>query len=111
MSDLDKVVALSVTVACTVGLEPLMFPTGPAEVMVTPLEPPRLAPPLAPDLVLGLALPEVLCLLDLPTRTPFFAGRVANRVPVPQITRNPGLLPSGSPVSRRSPDSFGNSSA
>ena len=67
MSPLVKVVPLSVTVACTVGLEPLMFPTGPTEVMVTPLEPPRLAPPLAPDLVLGLALPEVLRLLDLPT--------------------------------------------
>jgi hypothetical protein len=36
--------------------------------MVTPLEPPRLAPPLAPDLVLGLDLPAVLRLLDLPTR-------------------------------------------
>jgi hypothetical protein len=76
MSDLDNVVALSVTVACTVGLEPLMFPTGLTEVMVTPLEPPRLAPPLAPDLVLGLDLPEVFRLLDLPTRTPFFAGGV-----------------------------------
>lgn len=76
MSDLDNEVALSVTVACTVGLEPLMFPTGLTEVMVTPLEPPRLAPPLAPDLVLGLDLPEVLRLLDLPTRTPFFTGRL-----------------------------------
>lgn len=36
MSSLDKVVALSVTVACTVGLEPPMFPMGPTEVMVTP---------------------------------------------------------------------------
>ena len=75
MSDLDKVVALSVTVACTVGLEPLMFPTGLTEVMVTPLEPPRVGPLLAPDLVLGLDLPEVLRLLDLPMRTPFFTGR------------------------------------
>jgi hypothetical protein len=45
MSDLDKVVALSVTVACTVGLELLIFPTGLTEVMVTPPEPPRPAPP------------------------------------------------------------------
>jgi len=72
MSFLDKVVALSVTVACTVGLEPLMFPTGLTEVMVTPLRPPRVGPLLAPDLVLGLDLPEVLRLLDLPMRTPFF---------------------------------------
>lgn len=91
MSDLDKVAALSVTVAVTVGLEPLMFPMGLIEVMVTPLVPPRLAPPLAPDLVLGLALPEVLCLLDLPTHAPFVTGRVANRVPVPRIARNPYL--------------------
>jgi hypothetical protein len=70
MSDLLKVLSLSTTVACTMGLEPLMFPTGLTEVMVTPLEPPRLGPPLAPDLVLGLALPEVLRLLDLPTALP-----------------------------------------
>lgn len=76
MSDLDKVVSLSVTVACTIGLEPLMFPTGLIEVMVTPLEPPRLAPPLAPDLVLGLDLFAFLRPLDLPTRTPFLTGRV-----------------------------------
>jgi hypothetical protein len=44
--------------------------------MVTPLEPPRLGLDLAPDLVLGLDLCEVLRLLDLPTRTPFFTGRV-----------------------------------
>jgi hypothetical protein len=43
MSSLDNVVAPSVTVACTVGPEPLMFPTGPTEVMVNPLEPPRTA--------------------------------------------------------------------
>lgn len=48
-----------------------MFPTGLTEVMVTPLEPPRVGPLLAPDLVLGLALPEVLRLLDLPTCAPF----------------------------------------
>jgi hypothetical protein len=77
MSDLLKVLSLSITVACTMGLEPLMFPTGLTEVMVTPLEPPRLGPPLAPDLVLGLDLCEVLRLFDLPTRTPsFFTGRV-----------------------------------
>ena len=69
MSDGDRVLALSVTVACTVGLEPLIFPTGLIEVMVTPLEPPRLAPPLAPDLVLGLALFEFLCFLGLPMRS------------------------------------------
>lgn len=85
MSDLDKVVELSITVACTMGLEPLMFPTGPTEVMVTPLDPPRLAPPLAPDLVLGLALFEVLCLLDLPTRTPFRTGRVGRSL----VSRSP----------------------
>lgn len=71
MSDLDKVVALSLTVACTVGLEPLMFPTGLAEVMVTRLEPP---PPVLPR-GLGLVLRLDLCafrrLLDLPTSTPF----------------------------------------
>src|SRR5215213_4950012 len=39
--------------------------------MVTPLEPPRLGPDLAPDLVLGLDLCEVFRLLDLPTLTPF----------------------------------------
>jgi hypothetical protein len=76
MSSLLKVLELSVTVASTMGLEPLMFPTGLTEVMVTPLEPPRLGPPLAPDLVLGLDLCEVLRLLDLPTRTPFSTGRV-----------------------------------
>lgn len=75
MSDLDKVLALSATVACTVGLEPLMFPTGLTDDMVTPLAPPRLALVLAPDLVLGLDLPEVLCLLGLPTCTPFFSAR------------------------------------
>lgn len=104
MSFLDRVVALSLTVACTVGLEPLMLPTGLIEVMVTPLVPPRLAPPLAPDLVLGLDLPEVLRLLDLPTRTPFLTGRVRCsrisrcREPYPslQIARKPGLLPLGS---------------
>jgi len=71
MSDFDKVLAVSATMACTVGLEPLMFPTGLTEVMVTPLLPPRPALVLAPDLVLGLDLLEVLRLLDLPTRTPF----------------------------------------
>jgi hypothetical protein len=75
MSFLVKVVALSVTVACTVGLEPLMFPTGLTEVIVTPRRPPRVGPPLGPDLVLGLDLPAVLRLLDLPIRTPFFTGR------------------------------------
>jgi hypothetical protein len=90
MSDLDRVVALSVTVACTVGLEPLMFPTGLTEVMVTPLEPPRLAPLLAPDLVLGLALPEVLRLLDLPMRTPFLTGHVlCSRTSLPQTISEP----------------------
>ena len=76
ISSLLKVLWPSITVACTVGLEPLMFPTGLTEVMVTPLEPPRLGPPLGPDLVLGLDLCEVFRLLDLPTRTPFFTGRV-----------------------------------
>ena len=79
MSSLDSATTLSVTVACTVGLEPLMFPTGPTEVMVTPLEPPRLAPrlapPLAPDLVLGLALCEVFRLLDLPIGVPPYRSR------------------------------------
>jgi hypothetical protein len=75
MSFLVKVVALSVTVACTVGLEPLMFPTGLTEVIVTPRRPPRVGPPLGPDLVLGLDLPEVFLLLGLPIRTPFFTGR------------------------------------
>ncbi len=90
MSDLDKVVALSVTVACTVGLEPLMFPTGLTEVMVTPLEPRRVGPLLAPDLVLGLDLPEVLRLLDLPTHTPFFTGRVrCSRILLPQTVSGP----------------------
>jgi hypothetical protein len=85
MSDLDNVVALSVTVACTVGLELLMFPTGLTEVMVTPLEPPRVGPLLAPDLVLGLALPEVLLLLGLPMRTPFFNGRFrCSRISTPR---------------------------
>lgn len=76
MSDLDKVVSLSITVAWTIGLEALIFPTGLIEVMVTPLEPPRLAPPLAPDFVLRLDLFAFLCLLDLPTRTPSLTGRV-----------------------------------
>ena len=90
MSDLDKVVALSVTVACTVGLELLMFPTGLIEVMVTPLEPPRAGPLLAPDLVLGLALPEVLLLLDLPMRTPFFTGRSrCPRISTPRTVSQP----------------------
>jgi hypothetical protein len=80
MSSLLKVLELSVTVASTMGLEPLMFPTGLTEVMVTPLEPPRFGPPLAPDLVLGLDLCEVLRLLDLPTRTPFSTGRVRAHV-------------------------------
>lgn len=53
-----------------------MLPTGLTEVMVTPLEPPRVGPLLAPDLVLGLALPEVLRRLDLPTCAPFSTGRV-----------------------------------
>jgi len=39
---------------------------------VTPLRPPRVEPPLAPDLVLGLDLPAVLLFLGLPTFTPFF---------------------------------------
>ena len=103
MSFLDKVVALSVTVACTVGLEPLMFPTGLTEVMVTPLRPPRVGPPLAPDLVLGLDLPAVLLFLGLPTRTPFSYRSfsmlsyldAADRVPAPRITGNRGLLPLG----------------
>jgi hypothetical protein len=97
MSSLLKVLLLSITVACTMGLEPLMFPTGLTEVMVTPLEPPRLGPPLGPDLLLGLDLCEVLRLLDLPTCTHSFTNRVrcsctliaANRVLVPQIARNP----------------------
>ena len=76
MSSLLKVLELSITVACIMGLKPLMFPTGLTEVMFTPLEPPRVGPPLAPDLVLGLDLCEVLRFLDLPTRTPFSNGRV-----------------------------------
>jgi hypothetical protein len=39
---------MSMTVACTIGLEPPMFPTGPTEVMVTPLEPPRPGPAVSP---------------------------------------------------------------
>jgi hypothetical protein len=62
-----------------------MFPTGLTEVMVTPLEPPRVGPLLAPDLVLGLALPEVLRLLDLPTCAPFPTGGVR----CPRIVRGP----------------------
>ena len=96
MSSLVRVLLLSVTVACTMGLEPLMFPTGLTEVMVTPLEPPRLGPPLGPNLLLGLDLCEVLRRLDLPTCTHSFTNRVrcsctliaANRVLVPQIARN-----------------------
>jgi hypothetical protein len=53
-----------------------MFPTGLTEVILTPLEPPRLAPPLEPDLILRLDLPEILRLLDLPTPTPFLTSRV-----------------------------------
>jgi hypothetical protein len=103
MSFFDKVVALSVTVACTVGLEPLMFPTGLTEVMVTPLRPPRVGPLLAPDLVLGLDLPAVLLFLGLPTLTPSFCRlfsvlsylSAADRVPAPRITGNRGLPPLG----------------
>lgn len=90
MSDLVKVVALSVTVACTVGLEPLMFPTGLIEVMVTPLRPPRAGPPLAPDLVLGLDLPAVLLLLGLPMRAPFYTGRLRySRISMPRTVSLP----------------------
>ena len=103
MSFLVKVVALSVTVACTVGLEPLMFPTGLTEVMVTPLRPPRVGPLLAPDLVLGLDLPAVLLFLGLPTLTPSFYRSfsmlssldVADRDPAPRITRDRNSLPLG----------------
>jgi hypothetical protein len=92
MSFLDRVVALSVTVACTVGLEPLMFPTGLTEVIVTPRRPPRVGPPLPPDLVLGLDLPAVLLFLALPTLTPFSYRsfpmlsylNAADRVPAPE---------------------------
>src|SRR5919107_140401 len=48
-----------------------MFPTGYGELIVTP---PLALPPgrdLPPDLVLGLALCDVLRLLDLPTLAPF----------------------------------------
>ena len=90
MSFLDKVVALSVTVACTVGLEPLMFPTGLTEVMVTPRRPPRLGPLLAPDLVLGLALPEFLLFLGLPMRAPSSAGRLrCSRFSMPRTVSQP----------------------
>jgi hypothetical protein len=90
MSALLKVLSLSITMACTMGLEPLMFPTGLTDVMVTPLEPPRLGPPLAPDLVLGLDLCEVLRLLDLPTRTPFSTGRVrCPRISLPRTVSQP----------------------
>ena len=119
MSFLDKVAALSVTVACTVGLELLMFPTGLTEVMVTPLRPPRVGPPLAPDLVLGLDLPAVLLFLGLPTPTPFFCRsfsmlsylNAAERVSAPPITGNRGLLPPGPSASRRTFDGLGSSSA
>lgn len=85
ISDLDKVISLSFTVACNMGLEPLMFPTGLTWVMVTPLEPPRLAPPLAPGLVLRLDLFALLCLLDLPTRAPFLTGHVrCSRISLPR---------------------------
>jgi hypothetical protein len=103
MSFLVKVVALSVTVACTVGLEPLMFPTGLTEVMVTPLRPPRVGPLLAPDLVLGLDLPAVLLFLGLPTLAPSFYRSfsmlssldVADRDPAPRMIRDRGSLPLG----------------
>ena len=77
MSSLLRVLWLSVTTACTVGLKPLMFPTGLTEVMVTPpLAPPRPDLGLAPDLVLGFDLCDVFRLLDLPTLAPISTTRV-----------------------------------
>ena len=116
MSFLVKVVALSVTVACTVGLEPLMFPTGLTEVIVTPRRPPRVRPPLAPDLVLGLDLPAVLLLLGLPIRTPFFTGRFrCSRISMPRTVSQPldppGLAACFLSASRRSFGFPGNPSA
>jgi hypothetical protein len=108
MSSLVKVLSLSVTMACTVGLEPLMFPPGLTDVMVTPppLEPPRPGLDLAPDLVLGLALCEVFRLLDLPTRSLLYPSlsmlsylAAAILVSVSQTARIPGLLPPGFPAS------------
>src|SRR3712207_3582268 len=78
MSPLIGVLWPSVTMACTNGLWPLMFPTGLTEVMLTPppLEPPRPGLDLAPDLVLGLDLCDVFRLLDLPTLAPFSTSHV-----------------------------------
>src|SRR5215217_5517765 len=88
MSSLLKVLWLSVTTACTVGLKPLMFPTGPTEVMVTPpLAPPRPDLGLAPDLVLGFDLCDVFRLLDLPTLAPISKTRV--RRPRTSYRRDP----------------------
>ena len=106
MSDLDKVVALSVTVACTDGPGATDVSDGTHRGY---RDAPRTAAaraPLAPDLVLGLALFEFLRFLGLPTRAPFsFRSRsmlsyliAAEPCPGPQIARGPGLL---HPVSRR----------
>src|SRR5918995_6685093 len=81
-----------------------MFPTGLTEVMVTPLEPPRLGLDLAPDLVLGLDLCDVLRLLDLPTLAPFSTSCV--RCPRTSPARSLSRFPEQpeTPASRRSFD-------
>jgi hypothetical protein len=87
MSDLDRVDSLCCTVARTVGLELLMVPVGPVEVMVTPrLEPPRLAPepggpaPLRPPALLFRVDPPLPLslsrLLGLPTRDSLLACHI-----------------------------------
>src|SRR5919107_2427543 len=88
-----------------------MFPTGYGELIVTP---PLALPPgrdLPPDLVLGLALCDVLRLLDLPTLAPFsvpaaFGARVSYRLDPhtrsPDTGGEPGWLPqTHRPRSRR----------
>src|SRR5918993_1090874 len=72
-----------------------MFPTGLTEVMVTPLEPPRLGLDLAPDLVLGLDLCDVLRLLDLPTLAPFSTCHV--RWPRTRLRSRKGLAADAEP--------------
>ena len=86
MSDLVRVASLSFTIACTVGLELLMVPVGPTEVIVSlPLEPPGPTPLKPPALLAPLLLPPALLfpldlsvsrLLRLLTRTPLLAGQI-----------------------------------
>src|SRR3712207_9353155 len=109
MSPLIGVLWPSVTMACTNGLWPLMFPTGLTEVMLTPppLEPPRPGLDLAPDLVLGLDLCDVFRLLDLPTLAPFPTSHVrCPRISKPRslFLERPKTPACYHPVSRRSFD-------